>query len=255
MKDYLIFQLYGPLASWGEIAVGEVRPSAAYPSRSALLGLLAAALGVERGEGAALAALAEAYRFGVKLHWEGQVLRDYHTVQRGPALRKHTYRTRRQELGFVPRDQLDTMLTSREYRVDSYASVALLPTEEAPHSLDVLAAALGAPRFPLYLGRKSCPLALPLAARVAPFADLRSALDALGPEQIDGLLGSRTDPLRRVARRAAPRYYWDARLGPEGLAPGITPSLTLTRHDEPTSRQRWQFAPRQEYLLIEEARP
>src|SRR5574343_917945 len=99
MKDYLIFQLYGPLASWGEIAVGEVRPSAAYPSRSALLGLLAAALGVERGEGAALAALAEAYRFGVKLHWEGQVLRDYHTVQRGPALRKHTYRTRRQELG------------------------------------------------------------------------------------------------------------------------------------------------------------
>ena len=28
MRDYLVFQLLGPLVSWGDIAVGETRPSA-----------------------------------------------------------------------------------------------------------------------------------------------------------------------------------------------------------------------------------
>ena len=27
MNDYLVFQLYGPMAAWGEIAVGEMRHS------------------------------------------------------------------------------------------------------------------------------------------------------------------------------------------------------------------------------------
>ena len=52
MRDYLVMRLYAPLASWGEIAVGEVRHSANYPSKSALLGLLGAALGVRRDDDA-----------------------------------------------------------------------------------------------------------------------------------------------------------------------------------------------------------
>ena len=48
--DILVFRLYGPMASWGEIAVGENRHTANYPSKSALLGLLGAALGIERDD-------------------------------------------------------------------------------------------------------------------------------------------------------------------------------------------------------------
>ena len=48
--ECLLFRLYGPLASWGEIAVGESRHTAVYPSKSALLGLLAASLGIRRDE-------------------------------------------------------------------------------------------------------------------------------------------------------------------------------------------------------------
>ncbi len=44
MDNYLVFQLYAPLAAWGGQAVGQERPSDDHPSRSALLGLLAAAL-------------------------------------------------------------------------------------------------------------------------------------------------------------------------------------------------------------------
>jgi CRISPR system Cascade subunit CasD len=38
MRDYLLFRLYGPLAAWGDIAVGEYRPSFAHPSKSAIIG-------------------------------------------------------------------------------------------------------------------------------------------------------------------------------------------------------------------------
>ena len=36
------------MCSWGDIAVGEVRPSAVHPSKSAILGLIAAAIGLKR---------------------------------------------------------------------------------------------------------------------------------------------------------------------------------------------------------------
>jgi CRISPR system Cascade subunit CasD len=36
--DVLVFRLYGPMASWGEIAVGESRHTANYPGKSAIIG-------------------------------------------------------------------------------------------------------------------------------------------------------------------------------------------------------------------------
>ena len=53
--ETLIFQLEAPLSSWGEVAVGEYRPSAEYPSQSAVQGLLGAALGLDRDDDAAQA--------------------------------------------------------------------------------------------------------------------------------------------------------------------------------------------------------
>ena len=46
MSQYQIFQLHGPIASWGVDAPGEVRHTHELPSRSALLGLLAAGVGI-----------------------------------------------------------------------------------------------------------------------------------------------------------------------------------------------------------------
>jgi len=48
MTAFLLASLYAPMASWGEITVGERRTSWDRPSRSAILGLVAAALGIER---------------------------------------------------------------------------------------------------------------------------------------------------------------------------------------------------------------
>jgi len=81
MKNYLLFRLYGPLVSWGDIAVGVNRPSYDHPSKSAIMGLIAAALGIRRDEEEKHRELSELYNFAVAVYSSGTFLRDYHTVQ------------------------------------------------------------------------------------------------------------------------------------------------------------------------------
>ncbi|MBS68564.1 type I-E CRISPR-associated protein Cas5/CasD [Stutzerimonas stutzeri] len=251
MTDYLLLRLYGPLASWGEIAVGESRHSAVHPSRSALLGLLGAALGIERADEDGQRALIEGYRFGIKLECVGSPLRDYHTVQVGVPPRKFQFRSRRQEL---VADKVDTILSAREYRCDSLALVAVEVLPNAPADLDRLAQALRQPHFPLYLGRKSCPLALPLLPQRVTAANLREALDAvqwpsllglLDPRQPQQVWPSRQD--RQAFRAGQVRYYWE-----DGMQAGLQASFETVRHDQPLSRSRWQFAPRREWVALGE---
>jgi len=46
------------------------------------------------------------------------------------------------------------------------------------------------------------------------------------------------------------RYYWEG--SPDDLRPGESISMqTLIRHDNPLSRNRWQFSQRTEYLSLE----
>lgn len=251
MTDYLLLRLYGPLASWGEIAVGEARHSAVHPSRSALLGLLGAALGIERHDDAGQQALAEGYRFGIKLECLGSPLRDYHTVQVGVPPRKFQFRSRRQELAA---DKIDTILSTREYRCDSLAVVAVEAMPTAPADLPTLANALRKPHFALYLGRKSCPLALPLAPRIVVTASLREAFDNSELSSLLGLIDryqpEQTWPNKldnQALRPGAARYYWE-----DGMTAGMDSSFQAQRHDQPLSRRRWQFAPRREWVALSE---
>lgn len=249
MADYLVFRLYGPLASWGEIAVGESRHSAVNPSRSALLGLLGAALGIERTDDDGQAALTAGYQFGVKLVSAGSPMRDYHTVQAPPQQAKVQYRTRRQEL--IDESRVGTLLSSREYRCDSIAVVAVLAREGAPRTLDELADALRRPVFPLYLGRKSCPLALPLGPQLVQAETLRLALDSAAQCSLTDLPkkptpGAWPSPSDKWAfRPGQARYYWET-----GMDAGMPVSFQADRNDEPLSRRRWQFVPRRESVHL-----
>lgn len=265
--DYLLFRLYGPLASWGEIAVGESRHSAVYPGKSALLGLLAAALGIRRDEEDRQAALAAGYRFAVKVLSSGHPLRDYHTTQAPDTVGKFVYRTRRDELT-AGKSRLGTILSSREYRCDALSLVAVAAKDSAPYSLGEIKDALLKPRFQLYLGRKSCPLAAPLNPLVQPAKGFGEALDnyPFGALFISDYLRRKAEQGNLNSSRLADapilsglsredaytfdyghppaRYYW------EGEAHDLSPQQTLTRHDQPLSRKRWQFTQRTEYLHI-----
>lgn len=247
MTRYLVFRLYGPMCSWGEIAVGESRHTADRPSRSALLGLLGAALGIERSDEDGQEALSTSWRFGLKVLSPGTLLRDYHTVQAPRKERRVVHRTRRQELSAAV---VNTLLSSREYRLDSVSVIAVQAAAEARWTLEELQSALRAPRFALYLGRKSCPLGLPLAPRVMEATDLRAALDT--PELPPW--PSKADKHR--LRLGTPRLYWEQGMVPaESTEPGgsLSPSIEFIRHDQPLSRRRWQFAPRREWTYTPES--
>lgn len=240
MAQFLIFDLYGPLASWGEIAVGEVRGSADHPTRSALLGLVASALGISRSDEAGQQKLSKNYRFGVRLDAPGEALRDYHTVQFPTGKGARGLITRADELRYERRS---AMLTSRDYRVDAHYTICLWSTsDQPPWSLNDLAQALKKPAFPMFLGRKSCPLALPLRPEIL---DADSLLDALSQRALPPTLS----PLAATgfARpNDTARLYWR----PDGAAinVGVEPAQLSERWDEPTSRARWQFARRDEAM-------
>ena len=50
MSRYLILRLDGPMQAWGSHTFEDFRPSNLFPTRSGLLGLLGACLGIDRGD-------------------------------------------------------------------------------------------------------------------------------------------------------------------------------------------------------------
>lgn len=252
--DFLVFRLYGAMASWGEIAVGEARNSATYPSKSAIVGLLAAALGIRREDDDTHSALAQCYWQAVKLVKSGSVLKDYHTAQAPDSVGKFRYRTRRDEL-VHGKDRLGTVLSSREYRTDAQAIVAIIARENAPYSLNELQHALRSPKFHLYLGRKSCPLAAPLDAQIIAANGFREALDAYDAKPLLTNTPNWNSDSRWLPDDELTRYHWEGNIemfSPYDATFVAQQVQTFSRHDLPASRQRWQFLPRQEYLWMQQ---
>ncbi len=157
--------LAGPLQSWGTSSRFEVRTTDLWPSKSGMIGLLAAALGRERSESVDdLAAL----RFGVREVHAGSVLRDFHTAGAGFGARGVAVASGAKARGIV---------SQRYYLQDAAFVVGF----EGPDRgmLDGIRAAIEAPRWPLALGRRSCPPADPLVDQHAVIdVGLRPALAA-----------------------------------------------------------------------------
>lgn len=251
MTEYLVFRLYAPLASWGEAAVGGSRPTATYPGRGAILGLLGAALGIKRDDDAGQLALSDSVRIAVKQRSPGTLLRDYHTAQVPSDRKGVTYRTRRDELR-APQKVINTVLSSRDYRCDGLWTVAVWATEDAEISLEAIQAALLRPQYLLYLGRKSCPLAAPLAPQLVQVERLRDALDT-----VFHVLVGKEGKAEKVALRLTSdvMYAWEGQADAlDGERTGVESSDIW---DSPVNRRRWQFGPRTEFrrfVRVEEER-
>lgn len=118
MSQYLIFQLHGPMASWGVDAPGEVRHTHELPSRSALLGLLAAGVGIRRDDTERLNAFNRHYSLVVCASRNPRWARDYHTVQMPKEVRKARYFSRREELSDP--ELLSAIISRRDYYTDAW---------------------------------------------------------------------------------------------------------------------------------------
>ena len=166
-NDTLFLRLEGPFQAWGvQESKFVVRRTAGAPTKSGVVGLLCAALGVSRKEAAAgwLAKLSD-LRMGVRIDRPGVRWWDYHTVGAGMNMRIAEGEGKTKP---------GAMLTRREYLCDASFLVAL---HGGPEVIDELGAAMESPRWTLYLGRKSCPPCRPFLEHPAgDFPDLDSAL-------------------------------------------------------------------------------
>jgi CRISPR system Cascade subunit CasD len=128
----LLLRLAGPLQAWGASSRFAHRHTETAPTKSGVIGILAAARGIRRTE--PLTELLD-LSFGVRIDQPGQIIRDFQVAR--------------------SLDGKDSMpLTYRYYLADAAFLAAISGEEEL---LDGLHDALNRPRFPLYLGRRSCP--------------------------------------------------------------------------------------------------
>lgn len=216
MQPFLVFSLAASLAAMGELAGHERRGSLVWPARSAIIGLLGAALGIRRdGDFSALDAL----EIDVAIFDGGAVLRDFHTAETVLPTVVKAPNSRPEALHAVPPGKANTTITLRDYRTGVLYGVAV-----RGQGLAALQTALAAPHFTLYLGRKSCPLAAPVGAQVVEATSVEAALSYIqvphwfmrkkGEQTVCANILVTSDPLGEVI------------------------------HDMPLDRDRWHFAPR-----------
>lgn len=156
--------------------------------------------------------------------------------------------TRRDELAEPLK--LNTILSERSYLTEQSATILLWRrVDTGGPSLDEIKDRLIEPVFALYLGRKSCPLGLPLtpisplrardpvAALVAFDADPASTLQALY---------ARSETSAREPQGKQAEFWMDA---DDARAFSLNSDERIVRRDRIRDRSRWLFADRDEVLI------
>ena len=130
----LLLRLAGPMQSWGSDSRFARRDALRYPTKSGVLGLLAAADGRRRTD--PLDDLAQ-LRFGVRIDQPGRLMSDFQTAH-----------------DWTAKKPIPMPLSTRYYLADA---LFVAGVEGDPDLLTTLDARLREPKFLIFLGRRSCP--------------------------------------------------------------------------------------------------
>ncbi|WP_149552870.1 type I-E CRISPR-associated protein Cas5/CasD [Streptomyces marokkonensis] len=166
----LVLRLAAPLQSWGGPSRYNRRETRPQPTKSGILGLLAAAEG--RNRETSLTDLVGLH-LGVRVDQPGTLLRDYHTYSdyRGLPLLSAKANTKGQQTRTTPPKY--TGVTQRFYLQDAVFVAALRGPKTLIQSLEE---AVRNPVFPLSLGRRSCPPTGPVSLGLRADAPLEDIL-------------------------------------------------------------------------------
>lgn len=187
----LVLRLAGVLQSWGGPSQYSWRETQPQPSKSGIVGLLAAAEG--RPREATIADLTE-LRLGVRTDQPGRLLRDFHTVAdyRGRPLPSAKVNKQGRQEPRTGKDRLAPLVTHRFYLQDAVFTVAVSGERGL---VERLAHAVRHPVFPLALGRRGCPPSQPI------YHSTHEGPDAAEPEAV--LAQTPWQATGHIRRRAA----------------------------------------------------
>ena len=172
MRDYLILKLQGPMQAWGTHTYEDYRPTQIFPTRSGVLGLLAACLGIDRSDLVSLQALSHGLRYAVRADRI-----DSDNGERIHPLRLTDYHTIIAARKVDGKANPNPVQSRREYLCDASFTVAIEASADTKYPLEDLQVAVERPRYTPSLGRRSCPLGRPLFHSIL---EAESPSDALG---------------------------------------------------------------------------
>jgi CRISPR system Cascade subunit CasD len=172
MNEYLILRLRGVLQSWGGHTFEDYRPSNLFPTRSGLIGLFAACLGIDRKDIANQRELSDSFRYAVRADEtpnQFYKITDFHTVLKARRVSG--------KAGDNP------IISWREYLCEASFTVAIKFSDSAKFNAQKVVTSLQKPIFTPFLGRRSCPLGVPLLHSIIKAESHIKALEAMEPHR------------------------------------------------------------------------
>lgn len=217
----ILLKFSGPLQAWGTDSHFNTRYTDDHPSKSGLIGMIAAGLGYRRYDDGILEQLNK-LGFAVRADQPGQILRDYHTVRKN-----------------APNGKFErTYVTNRYYLQDAVLLVALSSDDDK--LIEAVIDAVKRPYFQLFLGRRA----------LSPTADLfQGVVDGDAITVLKEYPWQAAEWYKRKHREKI-HIYADASLLPD--------AATRIRNDEAKSfsqKKGRKFNPRREAHIIIDAFP
>lgn len=238
-EPILLLRLEGPVQSWGIRARWDVRDTGLEPTKSGVIGLIGCAMGLRRTD-TTLEELDRSLQFGVRVENPGVIATDYQTVTGYHRTAAGEYKCRGGTVKTLEKAREhgeSTIVSPREYLYDARFLVALGVWAEGrrrdPLLLERIFDSLRRPKWPPYLGRKSCVASRPIVgddSLTTEYANLEEALcqeewnapewEAVRPRRLeiwvecpDGNVerqdALRVNPLRNYDFRRCRRYEVD----------------------------------------------
>jgi len=169
---HLIMILEAPMQSWGLQGKFDRRDTMSLPTKSGVLGLLGAALGVERNDVARIKELT-LLKMSVLCLKSGELMTDYHTIGGG-----YEKGSKCKVLKADGNPRNDAVITHRDYLFGSSFAVVLSGDASL---IDESAKALDNPKWPIFLGRRCCIPTRPVLERVVDTQeDVKAILRQIG---------------------------------------------------------------------------
>jgi CRISPR system Cascade subunit CasD len=202
MQRLFTMRLAAPIASLSGPRIDTLGDSLPIPTRSMIVGIIGAALGIGYGQSQMLQQLQDTLRIAVVVHRAGTVVRDYQTVRMAlPNMVGPMWWHDGRRLGVMRREGGEperTITGERPLTCDYDATVIVELLPGAPFDADQILRALQAPVFPLSIGQRSCIPTLPIAG---------SALDAL--TLADGIIMAGSGTIYLPVECAQPGSFGD----------------------------------------------
>lgn len=137
----LLLRLSAPLQSWGSGSMFDNRDTDYFPTKSGVIGMIAAAMGRKRDE--PVNDLCE-MQFGIRIDHQGEIITDFQITDMGK--------------------KLNTNISFRKYLSDAVFLAGI--SSEDRQKLSEIEQALKNPIYSIFLGRRSCPPTMPLVMGV-----------------------------------------------------------------------------------------